>query len=58
LAEYHFDKLKALSHDEDFLDTAGLRIPELGIVIGDLGPRTVRIEVGDHNFAIEYNFDA
>ena len=58
LAEYHFDKLKALSHDEGFLDSSGLEIPELGIFIGDLGPRTVRIEVGDHNFAIEYNFDA
>jgi hypothetical protein len=58
LAEYHFDKLKALSHDEGFLDADGLRILELGIFIGDLGPRTVRIEVGDHNFAIEYNFDA
>ncbi|MFM8550977.1 MAG: hypothetical protein ACKOCD_01465, partial [Nitrospiraceae bacterium] len=57
LAEYHFDKQKALSHDEGFLDAAGLKIPELEVVFVNLGPRTVRIEVADPNFALEYNFD-
>lgn len=58
LAEYHFDKLKALSHDDGFLDAAGLKIPELGVAFMGLGLRTVRIEMGDRNFALEYNFDA
>jgi hypothetical protein len=56
LAEYHFDKLKALSHDDGFLDASGLRIPELAIKFFDLGPQTVRVEIGDPNFALEYNF--
>jgi hypothetical protein len=57
LAEYHFDKLKALSHDDGFLDVSGLRIPELAIKFFDLGPQTVRVEIGDPNFALEYNFE-
>ena len=57
IAEYFFDKKRAISSEEGFLSPDGLAIPELKINLMDLGDHVVRIEVGGPGFAVEYSFD-
>ncbi len=57
IAEYFFDKKKAISSEEGFLSADGLSIPELKMKILELGDHFVRIEIGGPGFGVEYGFD-